>query len=158
MTVGEKIRVLRLQEKWSQKRLAIELGVSETTIRNYEAGRVSVREKHMQKLAQIFDVDISALGENKIASYNDVMQLLFMLEDEYGLATSNIEHVLPDDAVLVFNKRTLQEYINVWHKKRNELERANSDKEELQAWELKFPQSCTEDSQSMERETLKLLK
>ncbi|WP_312159137.1 helix-turn-helix transcriptional regulator [Oscillibacter sp.] len=145
MTVGEKIKVLRQREKWSQKRLAFELGVSETTIRNYELGHGGVRERHLVKLSELFHIDISVLRDNSVEKYTDVMQLLFMLADEQGLVTSDIEHVLPDDSVLVFNNRTLQAYINTWHKKRSTVEAENLPKEEIQAWELRFPESYAED-------------
>jgi len=152
MTVGEKIKVLRQREKWSQKRLAMELGVSETTIRNYELGHGGVRKRHLLKLVEIFKVDISVLKDNSVEEYNDVMQLLFMLADEHGLVTSDVKHVLPDDCVLVFNNRALQSYINAWHKKRSQMEVENLPKEEIQAWELRFPVSHAEDCEKAIRE------
>lgn len=152
MTVGEKIKTLRQREEWSQKRLAMELGVSETTIRNYELGHGGVRERHMLRLAELFGVDISVLKDNEIEKYNDVMQLLFMLADEHGLVTSDVEHILPSDCVLVFNNRTLQAYLNSWHNKRNQIEANNASKEELQAWELRFPISYAEDCEKALRE------
>jgi len=77
---------------------------------------------------------------------------LFMLADEYGLVTTDIEHVLPTDRVLVFRNRTVQSYVNTWHEKRSEIEAENLPKEEMQAWELRFPESFADDSGNAIRE------
>ena len=96
-------------------------------------------------MAEIFGVEISTLKEIEIENYNEIMQTLFFLEDEFGLTTANAEHVLPGDAVLVFNKRTLQNIINAWHEKKMEIELAGGSENELRDWELRYPYSHADD-------------
>jgi len=157
MTVGKKIELLRISRNWTKRQLALELGVSETTIHNYEIGNRGLRETHLQKLAKIFNIDASVLKNNHQENYNEVMQTLFMLADEYGLTTTDLQHVPPNDVVLVFSKRTLQEYLNAWHKKKNELEKENK-MGELKNWELYFPNSFADDCEKLIREERNRLK
>lgn len=157
MTTGQKIEFLRLRQNWTKKQLAEQLGVSETTIRNYEMGNGGLREKHLQKLAKIFNIDASVLKKDHEETYNEVMQTLFTLADEYGLTSTDLQHVPPNDVVLVFSKRTLQEYLNAWHKKKNELEKENK-MDELKNWELHFPDSFADDCEKLIREERNRLK
>lgn len=151
MTVGEKITFLRVRQNWTKTQLAEKIGVSEATIRNYEIDRGGLREKHLEKLAEIFGVDPSTLVEKQAESYNDVMQMLFMMADEYGLTTTDVDHVLPDDIVMVFNKRVMQNYLNAWHKKREQCEMVH-DADALTQWELFFPLSLADDCQKAIKE------
>ena len=86
MTTGAKIRTLRLHNNWTQKHLASLLGVSETTIRNYELGKGGIRPTYLHRLAEIFGVDKAFLAPER--SEDRPMQfthLLSQLHEQYGL-------------------------------------------------------------------------
>ena len=48
---------LRKEQYMTQKRLSVELGVSQETISSYEIGRHRPRQENLIKLAEVFNVD-----------------------------------------------------------------------------------------------------
>lgn len=58
MTVGQKIKQLRKERKWSQMYLGIETELSQTTIYDYEAGRTVPRLKTLALICKAFGVSI----------------------------------------------------------------------------------------------------
>lgn len=143
MTVGEKIRILRLHNNWTQKGLAYLVGVSEITIRNYETKDTKIRPRHLTKLAEVFQIDPSVLSDNGIATYHDVMQVLFFLRDKYGLNIQKENAVSP--CTLNFENDSICDYIDAWYNKMKEIEERGGDKDEIKAWELLFPGSYADD-------------
>ena len=89
MTLGEKIRKYRILHNLSQKELGLKLGFSNTTadvrIRQYESGTKIPRDDIRQKMADVLDVDISALSDIDIKSDEDVMQVLFYLSEIFDM-------------------------------------------------------------------------
>jgi transcriptional regulator with XRE-family HTH domain len=59
MEIGSKIRNLRKKEKWTQKELAFKLDVANTSISDYELGNQAVSVDKLEKLCEIFEVDIN---------------------------------------------------------------------------------------------------
>ena len=57
MSIGKKIRGLRLQHKLSQEELAYKLNVAQTSISNFEADKTIPDFLLMQTVCEIFDVD-----------------------------------------------------------------------------------------------------
>jgi transcriptional regulator with XRE-family HTH domain len=57
LTVGEKIKELRLERGWSQTRLGYESGLSPTTISRLETGKNPPEDRTLRDLARAFDVD-----------------------------------------------------------------------------------------------------
>lgn len=58
MSLGSKISALRTNNRLSQEELGYKLGVSQTTISNFEADRHVPDFMIMQKIAQLFNVGI----------------------------------------------------------------------------------------------------
>ena len=146
MKVGEKIRILRLHYNWTQGALAHLLGVSETTIRNYELGKGGIRPRHLEKLADIFQIDKAVLSGDNVESYHDVMQMLFKLRDEFGLKVASRDD-LPGNAsfVLYFDNKCLKDYVAAWYKVQEKLVDEGKSEEELSAWELMFPKALVDE-------------
>jgi transcriptional regulator with XRE-family HTH domain len=71
MSVGIKIRKLRENTKMSQSELALQLGVSQTTLHNIESG---VYQKIdfllMDKVCNIFDKDFSYFANDSVVNNN----------------------------------------------------------------------------------------
>lgn len=147
MKIGEKIRILRLHNNWTQGALAHLMGVSETTIRNYELSKGGIRPRHLEKLANIFQIDKAVLSGDNVESYYDVMQMLFKLRDEFDLKIVSRDDI-PSTAgvVLYFDDRRLQDYLNAWYKKQNELVEEPESSETLSAWELMFPKALVDET------------
>lgn len=49
--IGKKIRSLRLDKGWTQKKLAIESVVSENAIKQYENGKRQPKTEYLEKIA-----------------------------------------------------------------------------------------------------------
>lgn len=64
MSIGTKIRKLRLQNKWSQEELAHKLNVAQTSISNFESNKTIPDFLVMQKISEIFKVDLEYFKEN----------------------------------------------------------------------------------------------
>ena len=80
MTLGEKIKKYRLMKNLTQKDLGIKVGFSAATadsrIRKYEKDIMAPKNDIRQKIADALDIDLSALSDINIESYDDIMQIL----------------------------------------------------------------------------------
>lgn len=77
MTLAEKIKALRHENKLTQKKLSELTGIAEITIRQYEAGKYNPKISNLEKLANVFHVPLSELIELSEDSdiYNLVTQI-----------------------------------------------------------------------------------
>lgn len=119
MTLGDKIRKYRMLKGWTQKELGLKVGFSAATadsrIRKYEKDLMAPKEEIRTRLAAVLDVDLSALSDINISSYEDVMQTLFLFEEELGMEIEKKDsktYLSFDD----HNKeiRTLITFMNLW--------------------------------------------
>ncbi|WP_445721580.1 helix-turn-helix domain-containing protein [Flavobacterium sp.] len=71
MSVGTKIRKLRLQNRWSQEELAHKLNVAQTSISNFEANKTIPDFLVMQKVCEVFEVGFEYfVEENQVYNVN----------------------------------------------------------------------------------------
>lgn len=61
LTIGERIKILRKKRNLTQKGLAKQVGVSEITIRKYEANKFEPKIVTLMALARALDVGVSEL-------------------------------------------------------------------------------------------------
>ena len=119
MTLGNKIRKYRQLRGLTQKELGLMAGFSEATadsrIRKYESDAMAPKTAIRQKLADALDVDLPALSDLDICSYEDVIQAMFQLEERFGM---DIEK---KDGRIYFSfrddndeNRTLNAFMNFW--------------------------------------------
>ena len=83
MTIGENIRRIRKMRGLTQKQLGSELGVSEAFIRAYESGRRNPKEKNLQAIADVLDVNIEVLRQSDFDGIK-AMHMLFQIARQYG--------------------------------------------------------------------------
>lgn len=69
MSVGTKIRRLRLQNKWSQEELAHNLNVAQTSVSNFESNKTIPDFLVMQKVCEVFEVGFEYFVENENEKY-----------------------------------------------------------------------------------------
>ena len=60
MTIGDKIRIMRREQKLTQKQLAGKAGVAEISIRNYENGKRQPKIEQMRKIAFALGLSINS--------------------------------------------------------------------------------------------------
>ena len=126
MTLGEKIRKYRKLKGMTQKELGLAAGFSPATadsrIRKYERNEVAPKDGIRKKLAKALGVDLPAISDIDVATDEDVMQVLFLLEEKYGMGIDKRD----GKTVLIFDDandsiRTLNNYMNLWYAQRKEL-------------------------------------
>ena len=69
MSVGTKIRRLRLQNKWSQEELAHKLNVAQTSVSNFESNKTIPDFLVMHKVCEVFEVGFEYFVENENEKY-----------------------------------------------------------------------------------------
>lgn len=65
--IGERIRSVRNEKKWTQKKLGEECGIAEPTIRKYELGMLNPKIETLQKIADALGTSISYLRNEPCA-------------------------------------------------------------------------------------------
>ena len=69
--IGHRIKLLRIENKISQKVLAKKLCISQTPLSNIENGRVGVTLLHLIKIKELFECPIEYFFEEKTLSENE---------------------------------------------------------------------------------------
>lgn len=85
MNTGELIREQRHYKGLTQKQLAEAIGASEPSIRLYELGKRTPSEDVLVKIANALEVNPAALRSYDVSSVREALEMLFRLEEEYGL-------------------------------------------------------------------------
>lgn len=148
MSVGHKIRAIRDLRGMTQKELGIKAGFSSTTadvrIRQYESNKMVPKDDKLKEIAAALDVDVTALKDHDIYSDLDLMQVLFEIEENYGLV---IEKEV-DRYVLSFDKEHLlfrftNYNLDSWYRAKLQLqtdsESSDSENKEYPLWKYRFP-------------------
>lgn len=92
MTLGKRIGYFRRMRGQTQKQLGLLMGFSESTadtrIAQYECGARTPKEDLILTFAKVLEISPLALTVPNISNFDELMHLLFMLEDEFGLKIS----------------------------------------------------------------------
>ena len=119
MTLGEKIRKYRVLHNKTQKQLGEEIGFKKNTadvrINQYEKNIMAPKADIRTAIAKALDVDMAALSDINISSVEDIMYILFELEEDLGMQIEKHD----GKTSLVFddnnsNIRMLITYLNLW--------------------------------------------
>ncbi len=89
MTIGEKIKMYRKLNKLTQKKLSQLSGVSEISIRKYEAGERNPKPEQLKKIASVLEIGGNELLEIELDSLNietigDFMNIFYILKEKIG--------------------------------------------------------------------------
>jgi hypothetical protein len=138
----------------TQKDLGLKAGFSAATadsrIRKYEKDIMAPKDDIRQKLIEALDVDPSALSDINIESYEDIMQILFLLEDELGL---EIERNDETTSLILKNDNPghaiLLSYLYAWYVQKKNLpdednETSFSAHTQYEKWQARFPRDLKE--------------
>ena len=69
MSIGTKIRKLRLQNRWSQEELAHKLNMAQTSVSNFEANKTIPDFVVMQKVCEVFEIGLDYFTGNDKEKY-----------------------------------------------------------------------------------------
>ena len=114
---------MRLLRGLSQKELGIKVGFSsdtaDTRIRQYEKDAMAPKSEIRKRLAEALDVDISTLSDNAFTSEKDIMQMLFFLEENYGMTiqkndNNSFSFNISSNSIAESEANILVDYLSVW--------------------------------------------
>ena len=86
MKTGELIKKRRKAAGMTQVQLAEKCGITDSAIRNYELGNRMPSETQLQAIADALGVSPESLREVPLESSRQALELLFRLNEEFGLA------------------------------------------------------------------------
>lgn len=95
MHSGELIKQQRKLKGLTQKQLADMLGVSELSIRLYELGKCTHNEAILKQIDEALEICPEAMHSYNTDSAREVLEMLFRMEDEYGI-TPNVNGASSD--------------------------------------------------------------
>lgn len=101
MSLGSRIKQLRLSMGWTQSQLGEKISVTKASVSGYENDTRSPDKEILVKLAKIFNVTTDyLLGNNqtpKWASKDDVIELDKILESDAGMAYGDMTNITKED-------------------------------------------------------------
>lgn len=89
----KKIRLIRAIRSLTQKQLAEKVGTHEVMIRKYEIGKAVPRDEQLRKIAMALEVNANSLREFEINDENDVLPLLFAIDEKFPITIKEIDGV-----------------------------------------------------------------
>ena len=119
MTIGNKIRFFRNLRGYTQDELGHKIGLQGDRVRQYESGIRTPKADMLKAIADALDVDVAALSDINITSEEDIMHILFELEDNFSI---NIEKQDGKTVLVIDNEDSrnavLNTYLNYWYDKK----------------------------------------
>lgn len=146
--VGFLIRNFRIAAEMTQKELADNCGLNESTIRNYELGNRYPDEATLLNIANNLGVSFYALSDPDVANIFSTLHVLFDIEWAYGLRPT----IKDGEVYFKFEKRlpsagprpqedldNFKKMIEYWALLRDKLEDGEITETEYYLKEIKFP-------------------
>lgn len=139
MKTGELIKKYRKLRQMTQKQLAAACGQTDSAIRNYELGNRTPGQEQIRAIADALDISPEALREVPLESSRQALELLFRLDEEFGLEPMEVDGML----VLGFDAEAekspkLATALKAWKKMLDSEETGEITRAELEAWMVKF--------------------
>lgn len=137
MKTGELIRKYRKARGMTQAQLAEACGLTDSAIRNYELCNRAPGTKQVASIASALDISAESLREVPLESSRQALELLFRLEEEFGLVPDEID----GNIVLRVNERTgepqkLVQALKTWKRMIDSEKAGEIGSEELSEWKL----------------------
>lgn len=147
MTIGEKIRMARRLRDYTQAELGRMVKLPGDMIRKYENDVRTPKADRLAMIAEKLEIDISSLSDINITSVEDILHVLFELEDSYGMTIekNNGSYNLKFDKSLLedADKRNLIYALDSWYeyiKISESLSTTEKDNDkEYPIWKMRYP-------------------
>ncbi len=142
MAIGERIKRIRNFRKLTQGELGAAVGLSDVRIRQYELGNRTPKEDTVMKLANALNCNYKNLTESNLYAAEDVIYTLFELDEHYDLSLHSIKDSDNEPHTAIsFNYSLLDDFLNSWRKKKEELDSGIITREEYFEWKINWPNS-----------------
>lgn len=86
MQLHEKLKALRIRKHFTQQDIADKLGVTRSTVSNFEIGRRKPEVDVLEKLAAIYGVDLNYFSSQPMTA-NDLIELVEKAESIFNCPT-----------------------------------------------------------------------
>lgn len=142
MKVGKKIKLARTLKELTQKELSHLVNLSYDRVRQYESDVRTPRENQLKVFSDALGFPLYFFTDHKMDDYNDIYQILFELESEYGVAIRKTEF---GHYVLEFDDTHLDNMLKIWYSKQQEKELGKISEENYELWKGTYPLSHADD-------------
>lgn len=132
---GKKIREVRQRRRMTATELGAQANIKKALLIHYENGVRSVSDEALHKIADALGIPFSTLRARNLESVSDVMQILFRLEQKYGVKPVRIE----DQIALTSEMDLLSESFSLWFEQRQRFLNKEISEMEYQEWKDSFP-------------------
>lgn len=142
MAIGERIKRIRNFRKLTQAQLGEAVGLSDVRIRQYEIGNRTPKEDMILELAKALGCNYRSICEPSLYAAEDVMYALFELDEHYDMNLYEVAN--PTDPTekhiaVGFDYSLLDDFLNTWKKKKEDLASSKITKEEYFEWKINWP-------------------
>ena len=146
MSIGSKIRLLRMKRGLTQKELGVKLGFKESSadvrVAHYESDLRSPREDMLNRIADALNVNVGYLNPDTRTAIG-TMQALFEMEDNGLFYPEKVN----GEPVLLFGQKdcsdtalAIQLFMHQWTDKAEQLRNGEITQEEYDEWRYHFPE------------------
>lgn len=109
MTIGEKIKTIRLSKKMTQKQLGDLCGMADSAIRRYELGGAKPKIETLKRIATALDVGLEEfLTSSELSLFEDMANLYLKSNFETDKITL-LDECTPQENYLIVTFRKLNE-------------------------------------------------
>ncbi len=152
MAVGDRIKRARLFRKMTMKELGIAVGFDESNAdvriaRNDNNSR-EPKEDQQRKMAEALDVNYRSLYEPTLYAAEDIMYMLFELDEHYPSirlfdVVDDTDADDPEKRIAVcFRYKLVESFLKEWKLRKEQLANGEISKTEYEEWKLNWPQTA----------------
>ena len=145
MNIGYRIKSIRQLRGLTQKELGMKLGYSEKTadirVSQYESGTRFPKEDTIKRMADILEVSSGVFSVPHIDNVNDVIQILFALEDMCGLRANFVgeQFCLSIEGLFnIVNNNELLKFFKSWKFQYDALAFGGISKDQYDNWRYNY--------------------
>ncbi len=157
MTVGEKIKRIRIFREMTQKELGLAVGLTENRIAQYETNYRTPKKELLNQIAEALHVNSLNFYVEVSGSAEDIMQTFFWM-DELNPNTVNLFQMTenpelsteveyknsdswtsPAPVGIFLNYNLVNQFLSEWLTRKTELKNGQITKKEYFEWKLNFP-------------------
>ena len=157
MTVGEKIKRIRVFRGMTQKELGIAVGLTENRIAQYETNYRTPKKELLNQIAEALHVNSLNFYVEVSGSAEDIMQTFFWMDElnpntvnlfqmtENPELSTEVEYKNSDSWTtsapvgIFLNYNLVNQFLTEWLTRKTELKNGQITKKEYFEWKLNFP-------------------
>lgn len=160
MTVGEKIKRIRIFRGMTQKGLGLAVGLTENRIAQYETNYRTPKKELLNQIAEALHVNSLNFYVEVSESAEDIMQTFFWMDElnpntvnlfqmtENPELSTEVEYknsdnwTAPTPVGIFLNYNLVNQFLAEWLTRKTELKNGQITKKEYFEWKLNFPYTC----------------